>query len=337
MPGKKNKSVKIKWEEPACDNCGSKKHKVFLDNVTTWEHFYKFREVKCEKCGLVYLSPRPKKEYISKFYPPKTYWGTDLSLDDYISSDLKKRSLIFGRVYKNILNRKGKSFIFDVGFGTGLFLSYFNELDWEVCGIELSKDVAKYAKSNFGLNNLKSGRIEEMKVKKNEFDVVTFNSSLEHLYSPKKALKKAFEMLKKNGLLVVTVPNLKSLGFSIFGKRWLGLHPPKHLYHFSAETLGTLLENQKFEIEKVDHWFWNHSFYSFFESFRYMISPRFKSNASENILSNTKSENAYKNNIFKTIFKKLGILFVTIFASTLSIIGSLIKRGEVITVYARKS
>lgn len=337
MP-RKRKSKKIEWEKPTCDNCGGKKYKVFLDNITTWEHEYKFREVKCEKCGLVYLSPRPKKEFISRFYSTKTYWGTNLSSDEGKSKELKNRFLYFGRVYRNILKRKKKGSVFDVGFGKGLFLTYFKEIGWKIGGNELSGDAVKYAQRVFGLKDLKSGSIEDIRFKKNLVDVVTFNSSLEHLYSPKIALKKTNEMLKRGGLMVITVPNLDSLGFLIFKKHWLGLHPPKHLYHFTTETLTKMLDNVGLKVEEIDYWSWNHSFYSLFESFRYMISPRFKLSGQVSVDEiKKKSNNTQGSNIIRDIIKTAGILFAISFAAVFTILGSYIKKGEVITVYARKN
>src|SRR4030042_2491959 len=338
MSGERGLKLKyIKWEEPDCENCGSKKNKVFLDNITTWEHEFKFREVKCENCGLVFLSPRPVKESINYFYSSKTYWGLDLTSNTQ-DNELAIRNYSYGRVYKKILSEKNKGSIFDVGFGTGLFLSYFKELEWDVNGIELSKDALKYALSVYNLKGLKTGSIESLKVKKNSYDVITFNSSLEHLFSPKEAIKKAYKMLKNDGILVITVPNLESLGFLIFKKHWLGLHPPKHLYNFTQFTLSELLKDTGLIIKKTDHWFWRHSYYSFFESFRYMISPRFKGEIpNQDTKNKVESEQVSLKNIAKKIIKKTGILFVVCFATTLSTMGSILKSGEVITIYAKKN
>ena len=128
------------------------------------------------------------------------------------------------------------------------------------------------------------------------------------------------------------------MGFLIFKKHWLGLHPPKHLYHFTPETLTNLLKSNGFKIEKIDHWFWKHSYYSYFESFRYMISPRFKSKSFESVYEiKEETKNIRLSNKILNVIKKLGILFGIILAATLTILGSFIRKGEVITVYAKKN
>jgi hypothetical protein len=43
-------------------------------------------------------------------------------------------------------------------------------------------------------------------------------------------------------LLIVEVPNAGGLGAAVFGKAWSGLELPRHLSHFSPETLTRAVE-----------------------------------------------------------------------------------------------
>src|SRR4030067_3126993 len=141
------------WEYSVCDNCGSKKNKVFLNNITTWEYSEKFRIVECETCSLKYINPRPKKNSFHKFYSEKGYWGRDLQ---QVKTSFKKfksvREKSYKNIYRNILRFKSKGNIFDVGAGLGLFLSKFKDLDWKVDGVELNPKAVKFAKRNFSIN-----------------------------------------------------------------------------------------------------------------------------------------------------------------------------------------
>lgn len=322
------------WEKPICNNCGNKTHKLFLSDITTWEYSGRFSIVECEKCQLKYLSPRPKSKFIGKYYQNEGYWGTDLL--DYESKDrdavlLRKNQ--YRNIYKEILSRKKTGAIFDVGAGTGIFLTKFQDLDWKVKGVELSSDAVKFAQKVYKISS-KQGDFDKLVLLREKFDVITFNSSLEHLYDPKKALKKAHKMLKRRGLIVVTVPNIESLGQLIFKKRWLPLHPPKHLYHFSDKILTKMLKNAGFGNIKVSHWCFHHAYYGIFQSMRYSLSPKFSKNVDGG--STKKARDLYKKTNTPSLKNEIGKKVVHVVTFLIVIIGMLIKRGETITIYAKK-
>jgi 2-polyprenyl-3-methyl-5-hydroxy-6-metoxy-1,4-benzoquinol methylase len=325
--------IKERVETSQCDYCCYKSCRTVFNDITTWEYEGVFTIVQCTKCGLVYLSPRPTKRDIGKYYDTESYWGKSLDKQKLQVNWKRIRDKERGRVYANIFGRRSKGKILDVGCGTGEFLTKFEEEGWEVLGTELSKDACLYAKNVYGLKVIQ-GDLLDLHIKNNQFDVVTFNSSLEHLYEPLETLAKAFQLLKNDGLIVITVPNIESLGAKIFGKKWLPLHPPKHLYHFSSETLSNILKKAGFKIEKIDHWHWAHSYYSIFETMRYAFSPKFKEasrSGSISVRADQVEPNSY------SIKNRLAKFIVSFIATALTVIGSSIKKGETITVYAKKT
>jgi hypothetical protein len=48
-----------------------------------------------------------------------------------------------------------------------------------------------------------------------------------------------------------SVPNLASWGFRAFGRAWFPLDPPRHLLHFTPETLRAAVEGCGFEVEAM--------------------------------------------------------------------------------------
>ncbi len=303
-----------------CDNCGSFKLEVFLTNVISWEHAGSFNFIRCIHCGLICLYPRPAQSAIGKYYPKESYWGDD---DSKAARDNR-----YNFIYQQIMNKKEKGTILDIGAGTGLFLTKFNDLGWEVSGIELSKTAVSFAQENFGIK-LRNGDFLDFSFPKEHFDVVTLNNVLEHLYKPSDTLKKIFQVLKNDGLLVITIPNIESLGSKIFGKNWHALQPPRHLYHFSVKTITDMLGRSRFSVEQIKHNYWAHNYYSLFESFRFLLSPRFTK----------KEQGGLKNNNYNrrfSIILEIGKLVGLLFASALAFVGANSKRGEVITIYARK-
>lgn len=322
--------MEIKWEVPGCNNCKNTKNFPFLKDVVYWENpNLFFRIVKCKNCSLAFLSPRPKREYISKFYKIESYWGQDLKIitSQKRSGYKKDRERIYGPVYKLIPKRKGA--IFDVGAGTGLFLSRFAESGWKTDGIEFSKSAVEFAKKNYNVK-LKVGDFLDYKFEPNSFDVVTLNNVLEHLYDPLGTLKEVRRVLRPDGVLIITVPNIDSLGFKIFKKKWYPLQPPIHLYHFTPVILSSMLNTVGFTIIDVNHFFWVHSYFSLYESFRHLFT---KNNLNGRVID----RDAPMNTSRISPVKEMGKIIDIIFSSAVSFLGSVLGRGETIIIRAKPS
>lgn len=316
-----------KIEFTKCGSCKSSKYNIFLDNLTSWEFEGKFRLVKCSNCGLVYLNPRPKGNFISDYYPKESYWGANIKKGITDRTLKEKREKAYGPLYKEIFKRKDKGNILDIGAGTGLFLTKFSPtLDWKIYGVELSKEASSYARKVYGIK-LESADFLGIKYPADYFDVITLNNSLEHLYKPRESLEKAFRCLRSKGLIVITVPNIESLGFKIFNRDWHPLDPPRHLYHFSPNTLAKILRDIGFNIIDINHGYKEHNYYSIFESFRFKFSPRFK-----NSLAKTNNVDKLKVNLIV----ESGKIFAKVFADLFCFIEPIIGAGEVFTIYATK-
>ncbi len=323
------------WEKPDCNNCGSKRNRIFLKDITVWEYPGLFTIVECKSCGLKYLSPRPKKTLISKYYSAKGYWGHNLLTFEKSENSLEKeRELFYGKLYKQIFKIFMNGSILDVGAGTGIFLTKFKDLDWNVDGIELFPEAVDYAKKVYNIK-LNKGNFNEMGTFGKKYDVVTFNSSLEHIYNPKKALYKAHYLLKKDGIVVVTVPNIESLGAKLLRKNWLPLDPPKHLYHFTEKTLTDMLNNCGFEVRKVSHWYFQHAYYGIYQSIRYTLSPKFSKKKTGGTVR--KKESLFKKDIEKSFKKEIAKIMAILVALMITFIGAAFRKGETITIYAKKS
>jgi len=144
----------------------------------------------------------------------------------------------------------GEGRLLDVGCGSGKELEPFKELGWDVTGVEMSPYSASKARARLGCEVL-VGDFEEIPLDDERFDVVRFSHSLEHVQSPRKALEKAFRVLRPSGLLWIEVPNAASLERRLFGALWFCWDLPRHLYHFTPETLSRLLTHTGFRPVKI--------------------------------------------------------------------------------------
>lgn len=232
-------------EHVKCDLCGSDDASLlFAARDINLSKKGLFNIVRCKKCGLVYVNPRPTKQEIGKFYPD-TYFPCPADAREAMDKYQYER---LGKIKK--IKKTGK--ILDVGCGAGYFLAVAKENGWDTRGVEVSKIAADYAKKKFSLD-IFVGELRNATCPDEYFDVVTLWHVLAHLPNPSETLAEVNRVLKKNGLLVLTVPNISGFQAKIFKEFWFHLDVPRHLYFFEPNTLKQMLRKNGFKILKVNH------------------------------------------------------------------------------------
>lgn len=103
--------------------------------------------------------------------------------------------------------------------------------------------------------------IEKIPVEDKTFDCVIAGEVLEHLINPYNAVREFHRVLKKEGVLIISVPNICSLVNRINmlrGKLPLNcaeavdeITPERHLVDFNLDKIKEVLEDSDFKIEKV--------------------------------------------------------------------------------------
>ena len=176
--------------------------------------------------------------------------------DDYIShTDSKKKLLdrLYYLVRKYTLKRKVSllnSFqteekkVLDIGAGTGEFLAECKKSNWRIFGVEPNFNARAIAAE-------KDIYLEEdiAKFEGEKFDVITLWHVLEHIPNLPEFLEKIEMLLKKDGRLVIAVPNYKSYDANYFGESWAAYDVPRHLWHFSQNSIYKLFF--RYEVEQT--------------------------------------------------------------------------------------
>lgn len=234
-------------EQVNCNLCGSDKAELFLERLDRLHVSSEpFRYVRCLRCGLIYLNPRPTSDEIHAYYP-NGYEAFE-SKEEGFPFRLGQRYRIKKRcwtVESMSTTKRGK--LLDVGCARGDFLLGMKERGWEVWGVELSALAAQEARDRVGASVF-HGQLEEANFPDAYFDVITLWDVLEHLFDPKASLREVNRTLDEDGLLVLGVPNLGSFDALIFGEAWIGWDAPRHLYAFPAEVMARLLTEAGFII-----------------------------------------------------------------------------------------
>ncbi|SRR5258708_5903824 len=136
--------------------------------------------------------------------------------------------------------------VLDIGASTGIMLDIFKEHGWETWGVEPS--ISALRAKNKKHKILKT-YFEKVRLPENYFDLVIMNHTLEHLDNPKLILKKVYKILKKDGILLVDVPNAGSLASQIMEDTWPYRLPKEHKHQFTKESLSQVFKNSGFKVE----------------------------------------------------------------------------------------
>lgn len=217
-----------------------------------------FTVVKCRNCGLMRTNPRPAPEGMGDYYPDNygPYLGTQVEQrQPNRPSEIKSflRPLV-----RRIFNTKSEALpvlhpgrLLEIGCASGSFLHRMAACNWQVEGIELSEKAANAARQ-LGYQ-VHIGSLENAPAPAYPFDLIVGWMVLEHLHKPIDGLKKLHEWANSGAWLVLSVPNMNTWVFEVFKDKWYSLHLPNHLYHFTPQTLATVLEAGGWSLEKVHH------------------------------------------------------------------------------------
>jgi SAM-dependent methyltransferase len=95
-----------------------------------------------------------------------------------------------------------------------------------------------------------SGELCEVGLPQQFFDVVYLSHVLEHVRSPRAALRQLRCSVRPDAYIIITVPNFDSPWSNIFGEYDWNLDLPRHFYHFGKSTLKRLVLDAGFEVVK---------------------------------------------------------------------------------------
>ncbi len=101
--------------------------------------------------------------------------------------------------------------LLDIGCGRGELINALksNSIKTNFIGIEISKPSREIALAR-GLNVIHADLGDPLPFEDESFDVVVFGEVIEHLYDPDFALDEIVRVLRPNGRLIATTPNLTS-------------------------------------------------------------------------------------------------------------------------------
>jgi len=224
-----------------CPCCGSQGSRSYLVGASDYVTGKKFAVRRCSSCGVGFTDPQPPE--MGMYYPHRyrQYAGP-------VQFALRTFYGLRVRQWHRGMGRPGR--VLEVGCGNGWMLKGFADHGWTVVGVERSIQQVRHARAHFGLpvfvgdlSTLRTG---------SQFDLIVIFQVLEHVLDPVGILRDCRRLLRPQGTLIVSVPNLESWQAQLFGGRWFHLDVPRHLVHFTPESLATTLVRAGFDVGAIN-------------------------------------------------------------------------------------
>jgi ubiquinone/menaquinone biosynthesis C-methylase UbiE len=230
----------------ACALCGSRERRKVLEGRD--QRFGApgvFRVARCETCGLMFQEPMPAQEEIEAFCEaPRSSRAHSLLFDGYakIVNSSRARLLSANKPHGKLL---------DIGCGTGDFLVQARKREWDITGVELSANACQAAEKRLGAS-IYHGELKELGLPSGWFDAVTLWHVFEHIPSPNELMQEIYRILKPGGAMIVEVPNIHNPVYGLFGRYYLHLDLPRHVYFYDPDTLKAMVEKHGFIVVRED-------------------------------------------------------------------------------------
>lgn len=229
----------------ACVNCGHSSFIHLFDSYDFDSGKKHFALEKCSNCQLTRTSPVLNETELATYYDVDYYGSSTKKFNSLIEawtiwSNNRLAKKILSTASAHVRRSEEPVRVLDIGCGRANLLKAFKRNGCQCFGVERSDFPEDPA-----LQDIKIYKQDflDVTLEENSFDIVVIWHVLEHLTDPASTLKKVSKILKPDGKLIVAVPNFGSLQRRLFGKHWFHLDLPRHTYHFSLQSLQSMINS----------------------------------------------------------------------------------------------
>lgn len=218
-----------------CPVCASATHTAFMDHNGC--HLRR-----CSGCGLVFMDPPPSAAVLHALYDQE-YSGTPL----YLAKAKKKmrRMRHRARQIAKVAGLKEQpqplSFL-DIGCSGGFMVEAAREQGFRAAGVEPDRMAVEFARATYPQNDYFEGLLETADLGGRQFDVIYCSEVIEHAPDCHAFLRQVTAVMKDDGLLYLTTPDIDHWRRPKNILDWDGFAPPGHCLYFNPRNLQKLLE-----------------------------------------------------------------------------------------------
>ncbi|HMU09488.1 MAG TPA: class I SAM-dependent methyltransferase [Ferruginibacter sp.] len=215
-------------------------HTVSQEEFSIWH---------CNTCTARFTQDVPGQDDIGSYYASADYISHSDTKEGIINNLyhlVRKRTLASKRklVTKETGIDKGK--ILDIGCGTGAFLDTMKKAGWSITGLEPDAAARVKAVELYDINPQEPQKLFDLPAA--SYQAITMWHVLEHVHQLHEYIEQIATLLAEKGKLFIAVPNYTSKDAAIYGEHWAAYDVPRHLYHFSPQSIEKLLKTYNLKL-----------------------------------------------------------------------------------------
>lgn len=158
---------------------------------------------------------------------------------------------------KKLLPKESR--ILEIGCADGSFAKFLMKENYQVLGLDIAEEALHLAQAN-GVNAQVANIEEGLTITENNFDAVVAAEIIEHLYDTDFFIEEIKKVLKKDGYIFISTPNLASLknrckllfgAYPQYSEYNLAPTSAGHIRNYTIPTLKKQLLDHDFKIIKI--------------------------------------------------------------------------------------
>jgi len=206
----------------------------------------------CRECTVRFTQRIPDAKGMQAYYRAESYIShTDTSkgLINRLYHIVRKKTLGDKRKLLVSATAKRNGRLLDIGAGTGAFVHYMQQSGWEAAGLEPDEQARAIAASR---HQVDIKPIEALATEPgHSYDAITLWHVLEHVHDLHNYLERLKNLLKPGGRIFIAVPNYTSYDARIYQGNWAAYDVPRHLYHFSPDSMKRLFKAHALSLQAI--------------------------------------------------------------------------------------
>ncbi len=227
---------------------------------------------RCPECG---AGRAECNQFDAAAYYDSSYFNGERS--DGYSNYVQAANVLRAQFRKDVellkkLGAPGRTLV-ELGCAYGYFLDEAKNASYQVSGVELCEDAVKSCNAR-GHDVFHGAVCRETMSRFPEADTVIMLDVIEHLPDPVAALEAVLNILKPNGLLLLSTGDFSSCIAKTTRSNWRLMTPPQHLWFFTPRSLTILCDRLGMDLVHLDHpWKKVPVGLIVYQALRYMTTP----------------------------------------------------------------
>ena len=205
------------------------------------------------------IEPKPTSEQLKAYYQDR-YFALGRANSQYAyeyTAEELEHKYVSPKECERLVRRAGS--LFEVGVGEGFWLDHFARLGWTVRGVDFTDEGLKRFFPDLS-SRIEVGDAFELLDREitsgRKHELVICNNVLEHVRDPERLLRDLKQIVARNGICRIVVPNDGSWLQEEAIKRGNAapdfyVTSPEHLSYFTVDSLRRLLTRMGFEIVEM--------------------------------------------------------------------------------------